>query len=402
MQNEHFPPILDQAKFWRDLELEERRRKPQKYNSKKSDKSLNQEYLDMLISYKNSLSDIKAAAPGDVVKGVIEQISKKEIIINFNYKDSIYVENKVSDLKIIENLKIGDVIDVLITSIEDNPYKIEGSIADLIRLSVATKLKDVYANNSPLQAVVKEMIPAGFMLDIEMDKIVLNAFMPNTLADVNRLTERQNNALIGKRILVCLETLQKEKGVYVVSRRKYLDTLIPEEIKKLKRETIYTGTVTGTAAFGVYVQFSATPESPKCLTGMIHKTMLREDLRDKLNQIPAGTEIDFYVADVAPKNRIILTQYLKPSLWNSLKQNFIYTGKVKKIIKGFGVLISLDDETAGLIQNAFIESMSDDMTTFVASGKTYKMGDFVKVQILSIFKEDRKAYLKIVEGKTKE
>jgi len=97
-------------------------------------------------------------------------------------------------------------------------------------------------------------------------------------------------------------------------------------------------------------------------------------------------------------DRIILTQYLKPSsLWNSLKQNFIYTGKVKKIIKGFGALVSLDSETAGLVQNAFIDSISDDATSFIANGKSHEVGSTVRVQILSIFKENRKAYLKIIE-----
>lgn len=391
MTNQEFTSTIDQDVFWKALEYEESRRKPRKYNSKKSLAELDDEYLNALMSYEKTLENTKIVAPGQIVKGIIEEINRKEIIINFNYKDFIYVENKVGDFKIIENLKKGDIIDVLITSINDNPYKIEGSIADIIRLSVANKLKNIYANDVPLLAEVKEMIPAGFMLDIEMDKIILNTFMPNTLADVNRLTQRQNYQLIGKKIYVCLESLQKEKGVYVVSRRKYLKKLIPEKIKELKKETPYRGIVTGTAHYGVYIQFN------ECLTGMIHKSMLDEKWRDKIQEIPAGTEIEFYVSDISKDNRIILTQYLKPSLWNSLKQNFIYVGKVKKIINGFGVLVFLDNDTVGLVQNAFLDSISDDERSFSANSKTYKMGDTVKVQILSVFKENRKAYLKILE-----
>ena len=40
---------------------------------------------------------------GEIIKGEIVSISRKEIIVDINYKDFLYIDNKLSDLKIIEN-----------------------------------------------------------------------------------------------------------------------------------------------------------------------------------------------------------------------------------------------------------------------------------------------------------
>ncbi len=52
-------------------------------------------------------------------------------------------------------------------------------------------------------------------------------------------------------------TLFQEESIYKL--------LSQEAIKKLKYDIPYTGHVTGTTPFGIFVEFN------ECLTGMIHK-----------------------------------------------------------------------------------------------------------------------------------
>lgn len=320
---------------------------------------------------------------GDVITGLISKISKREIVIDINYKDSIYVDLKSSDLKIVQNLKLGDEINVMITSIKDNPYEIKGSITELIKIDVANKLRHYYNENKALLAHVSEIIPAGFMLDIEMDNILITAFMPNTLAGVNKLTPEQSQELVGQDINVMLETLQQEKGVYVVSRKKYLNSLISDEIKKLKKqkkenpEKVYTGTVTGTKDFGIFVEFN------ECLTGMIHKVNVATDWQERISEIKPGMLIDFYIRDILKGDKIILTQILRESLWDTIRVGQVKEGVIKSV-KPFGLLVALDDETTGLIQNTYIEK---------AGKKDFNKGDTVKVKVVSVIKDDRKIYL---------
>lgn len=353
----------------------------------KSSKDINTEYLEMYQQMEKSFINLKEVKQNEVVTGTVHSISNKEILVDFGYKDYIYVD-KPKKSTVSTELKIGDEIDVLITEVSDKPYIIRGSITELIKQNVHSKMKHYFENDLALISSVKEMIPAGYMMDIHMDNITIEAFMPNTLADVNKLSNSQS--IIGETFEVMLETLQQEKGVYVVSRRKYLQTLIPAEIKKLKFGQVYRGEVTGTTPFGVFVQFSATEGGPTCLTGMVHKANIHESWHDKWDQILPGMLIDFYVKEVIKNNKIILTQILKESLWDTIKVGKVLTGKIRDI-KNFGALIQLDEETTGLIQTTYINKYN----------KKLNIGDEIKVKVISLIRDDRKIYLNFADVKEK-
>lgn len=356
-----------------------------KFNSDDRYHSLSEDYKLLMDSILNKENDFREIKEGEIVKGRINNINKNEIEIDINYKDFLYVENKLSDLKIIENLNVGDEIDVVVTEINENPFYIKGSITDIIRMNVSDKLKSYYYDNKPLLAKVKEMHPAGFMLDIEMDHIIINAFMPTTLAGINKLTNDQKEDLVGKEIEVMLETLQQEKGIYVVSRRKYLQSLVEDELKKVKKDfdkdsnKVYDGIVTGTRDFGIFVEFN------KCLTGMIHRYNVNEEWTSNENwkKIQPGMKISFYIKDIImKKQKVILTQILRESLWDTLKKNKILKGEVITI-KPFGALVKLDEETNGLIQSSYLQKNNIEL----------KPGEKVDVKVLNMIKDERKIYL---------
>jgi small subunit ribosomal protein S1 len=372
--------VENNDEFWDNLENDEHQ--IIKWSEDGNYDGLSVDEIESINIYQTSenISELKV---GDVVNGTISSMNKREIVIDVDYKDSVYVDINASDLKLTQNLEKGSIIDVMITSTRENPFEIKGSITELIKIDVANKLRDLYKEKQSLIATVKEIIPAGFMLNIEMNGIDLNAFMPNTLAGVNRLSPEQSQELIGQNIDVMLETLQQEKGVYVVSRKKYLKSLIPKAIKQLEREHVYTGVVTGSKDFGVFVEFSPDAETPNCLTGMIHKVNLNEAFHDKMNNNLQGFEIDFYVQDVLKGDRLVLTQILnEDTLWNTIKVNQVKQGKVIAI-KPFGALISLDEQTMGLIQTTYINK----------SGRNLKKGDMIDVKVISVIKDDRKIYL---------
>jgi len=315
---------------------------------------------------------------GMIINGAIIEINSKEVVIDIGGKDNIFIDRKGSEDKICRQLKIGQFIDVLITDVNESPYLIKGSVAELVKYNVEQKMKIYFVENTPIICFIKEIIPAGYLVDIEIEGIVIDAFMPNTLADVNKLYD--NNILLNQRVYVMLETLQQDKGIYVVSRKKYLKTLIPEKIKELKKfdkNKVYEGRVTGTRSFGIFIQFE------ECLTGMIHKANIREDYQNKINEIEPGTLIDFYIKDVIKGgSQIILTQILTDSLWDTIRVGDTIEGKVITV-KPFGALIELDYETNGLIQTSYINK----------NNKKLLSGDKIKVVVISIIRDDRKIYL---------
>jgi predicted RNA-binding protein with RPS1 domain len=174
-----------------------------------------------------------------------------------------------------------------------------------------------------------------------------------------------------------IESFSKDEGTYIVSRRKYLQTLIPQAIKELEYGYVYTGNVTGTTPFGVFVEFN------DCLTGMIHKTNIVPNWSERIQQITPGFEIEFYIKEII-KDKIILTQILRESLWDSIKVGQVINGKVRDL-KPFGALIILDEETNGLVHTSELEKSSRRLTS----------GEDVKVKVIAVDRMNRKIFLSV-------
>lgn len=343
-----------------------------------------QMFLDKL----HNLPEYPDINVGDTIKAKVSKIKDESLTLDINYKDFIFVDIKKADKKIISNIEIGDEINVLITQISNNPYMIKGSIIELIKIDANKKLREKYKSKDAIKVKILDMIPAGFNCNILIDYITIPAFMPNTLAGVNRLTLEQSNELIGQTIEVMLETLKQDRGFYVVSRRKYLQSLIPVKIEELKKELEndpfkgFIGKVTGTSPFGIFVEFNG------CLTTMIHKTNINPKFQNSFQNISDGTDIEFYIKDIVSSNKgdkIIATQVYRESKWDTIKIGQELTGIICNI-KDFGALVSFDEETMGLIQTLYIEK----------SKTKLEEGQEINVKVISIIKKDRKIYLDIV------
>ncbi len=326
----------------------------------------------------NSLYDsmvVNVPQEGEVYALTYVGMNKESLMFEGGFKDYVRVDNKPHELKYFKSLNIGDEVDLLISKVNNRNYLIEGSIAQLYETKAHDTIKALREEDSII-AFIKEMTPAGYNVELQYDTIILPGFMPNTLAGINRLSEPET--IVGKSLPVMIESFSREEGTYIVSRRKYLQSLIPEAIKELKINTVYIGNVTGTTEFGVFVEFN------DCLTGMIHKTNIDPDWADRIKQIPAGYEIQFYVKEIIKDSKIILTQILKETLWDTIKIGQTLTGKVKEN-KQFGTLLFLDEETIGLIHNSELEKAK----------KTFNAGQTVKVKVIAIERMNRKIYLSV-------
>jgi len=331
------------------------------------------EQLRMLDMY-NAFS-FKSPKANEVVNVKYIGVNNDHILFDGGFKDYVRVENKPNEAKYLVNTKVGDSVDVFIVSVNQTDYMITGGISSLYESRAHENLKSIEEGDS-ISCFVKELTPAGYNVDIYYDAITLQGFMPNTLAGINKLYNPES--ILGKKLDVMIESYSKEEGTYIVSRRKYLKSLEAEEIKNLKQGEVYKGNVTGTTDFGVFVEFN------ECLTGMIHKTNINPEWQDKLSQIQPGFEIEFYIKEII-KDKIILTQVLRETLWDTIKIGQVITGKVKDI-KQFGALVMLDHETIGLIHTSELEK----------SAKKVNVGSDVKVKIIAIDRGVRKIFLTIV------
>jgi ribosomal protein S1 len=301
-------------------------------------------------------------------------ISGDNFTFDGGFKDYVRVENRPNEAKYLKNTNIGDSLDIFITEVNQTQFLIKGSLSELYETRARQTLTNLGEGVSVV-AHVRELTPAGYSVDIQFEGVTLLGFMPNTLAGINKLSHPES--IINQTFDVMIESFSKDEGTYIVSRRKYLQTLIPQAIKELEYGYVYTGKVTGTTTFGVFVEFN------DCLTGMIHKTNIDPNWAERIQQITPGFEIEFYVKEII-KDKIILTQILRESLWDSIKVGQVINGKVRDL-KPFGALIILDEETNGLVHTSELEKSSRKLTA----------GEDVKVKVIAVDRMNRKIFLSV-------
>ena len=341
---------------------------PRKNKNRKVDARLAALYDSIEINVPEKGTVISAAYVGKNDEQFMFEVS--------GYKDFIRIDNKGNEEKYLKNSEIGDIIDVLIYDINEKNYLIKGSVANLYESRAHANLKSLEEGES-VTAYIKSLNPAGYDVEVYQGGVTLPGFMPNTLAGINKLVDP--TSIVGETFEVAIESYAHQEGTYIVSRRKYLQSLIPEAIKELNYESVYNGHVTGTAPFGVFVEFN------ECLTGMIHKANVHPEWQDKLGDIKPGFEIEFYIKEIVRESKhpkIILTQILRETLWDTIKNGQTLNGVVKDT-KQFGTLINLDDETVGLIHTSEMEKL----------GKKFTSGQELKVKVLSVDRSSRKIFL---------
>jgi len=341
------------------------------FTSKGTRNKNTKEYQEMLKFYK--LDDIAIPEAGQVISAKYTGKAAGQFVFSVKgYKDDVRIDDKVSESKYFKNLNLDDMIDVLITEVNQTAFMIKGSVSSLYESRAHANLKSLVEGES-VMVTVKSLNPAGYDVELIHGGVTLPGFMPNTLAGINKLHDPMS--IVGQTFSVMIESYAQNEGTYIVSRRKYLQTLIPEAVKQLNYGEVYQGHVTGTTPFGVFVEFN------ECLTGMIHKANVNPEWAEKLTSISPGFEIDFYIKEVI-KDKIILTQILRETLWDNIKNGQIIEGTVKDT-KAFGTLVNLDDETVGLIHTSEMEKL----------GKKFSQGQDIKVKVLSVDRMSRKIFL---------
>lgn len=333
------------------------------------------EYQELSALYESTMVEMPKA--GQVVNGEYQGISSEQYVFAVDgFKDDVRVDVKPGESKYLKNTEVGTFVDLIITDINHNDFFIRGSIAALHE-SMAHVTISKLDDNESVQAYVKSLNPAGYDIELLHGGVVLPAFMPNTLAGINKLHDP--TSIVGETFEVMIESYAEREGTYIVSRRKYLHSLIPSTVKELTFDESYTGTVTGTAPFGVFVEFN------ECLTGMIHKANINPEWTNRISEIDPGFQIEFYVKEIIKNSKfpkIILTQILRETLWDTIKNGQVIEGTIKDV-KQFGTLVNLDEETVGLIHTSEMDKLK----------KSFERGDKVSVKVLSVDRQSRKIFL---------
>lgn len=344
-----------------------------------------QELYDIYASVENYGSIKPEINIGEIHEGTIFGISSEWISIDIGYRELVYVKYAKETVE-VQQMHIGEETAVLITNVKPGEH-ISGSISGGVKQKVFMDLRDgVESGDTAWVGTVSHMIEnGGYIVRVQG----VDCFMPGSLAGINKLHDF--SSIVDTEMYVVPVSFSPDRGTLVVSHRKYLQALIPDAIEDLKLniENEQVGQVTGTAKYGVFVEFN------KCLTGMIHSNDLDEDTMKKFKarDIKPGDEIRFKVKDVISHKKITLTQKTEVihNPWININSRYQIPSTVEAVVKtkkDYGLFINIEDGVTGLLHVS--ELGEDTMSVF-------KPGDAITVQVTRIDEDAMKVFLKMPE-----
>jgi len=210
----------------------------------------------------------------------------------------------------------------------------------------------------------------------------VEGFLPGSLAATNKIVNF--DSYVGKEILVMVEDYLKDSNTFVFSNKKYVSYILPKKMESLSTQDAYTGLITGTAKYGIFVEFD------DIFTGLLHTSKMSPDMKDKFNrgEYKNGQEIKFWIREITTDKKIILTDE-NPAIRSAEIEEFreknigVIKGGEVISVKPFGTLVKIEKDIVGLISQKDMKSHN----------KKYNVGDKVYVTIEKV--QNNKIFLAI-------
>jgi small subunit ribosomal protein S1 len=349
-----------------------------------------QELFDLMHQFQLGSTEVFNVVVGENHTGTVYSVDQEWASIDIGHREMVYIdmsrESQVSKNKLIP----GEKIDVEIVADRGSNSRgfIVGSVeAGIKAAALKEMLKSAEEGNTAYIGTVTGMIPnGGYFVNVQG----IDCFMPGSLAGINKLANFES--VLNTQMYVVPMSYSPERGTVIVSHRKYLQALIPGKVEELKNtmgET-KTGNVTGSAKYGVFVEFDG------CLTGMIHANDLNVEFakKHKSREINPGDEITFIVKEIITDEKITLTQleYVEAvDPWKDIATKYkSFPVEVKgtiKSVKDYGVFVDIGDGIVGLLH---VSELPEGVEITSIS-----KNDNITVQVIRIEADTRKVFLKL-------
>src|SRR3990170_6787690 len=339
------------------------------------------EYKELTKLYESTLNSI---SEGEIVKGKVVHIADNQVTVDIGFKSEGTIP--ASEFPHIKEMKIGDVIEVFLESVEnkDGQLILSRKRADFMR--VWERVVKSFETGEVLKGRCMRRTKGGIVVDL----LGIDAFLPGSQIDVRPV--RDFDAFIGREMEFRVVKVNHPSENVVVSHK----VLVEEELQgqrkaildSLEKGQILEGHVKAITDFGVFVDLGG-------VDGLVHITDLSWGRVNhpsevvKLDQTINVVVLDF---DQEKKRISLGLKQLLPHPWENIETKYPVGTKGKgKVVSltDYGAFVEIEKGIEGLIH---ISEMS--WTQHVKHpSQMVSMGQFIDAVILSLDKDGKKISL---------
>ena len=325
---------------------------------------------------------------GKIVEGKIAKITEKFV---FLFIDGLKSEpvldiNEVKNIKIYENIEVGDKISVLLERIEDRNGEVVVSASKAQKIKGWFELEKAYEKNEPIMGKITSKCKGGVIVEhIETGSLMFcpgSQISDKPLKDISHLmNEPQKFALI---------KLDKIRGNACVSRRQIISSSKKESKAKII-EKYKVGDVVKNAVVKGYSNFGCFFDVNSELDVLVH---LQEISYSRINHpdeiFNIGEKHDLLIISVDKEKLQVgcSIKQLSPDPFEHISNyelNKLYKVKVVKIMD-FGAFCELEPGLSTLLHSSELSWTKKNPS----AKKMFKVGDEIKCVITEIDKEKRR------------
>jgi small subunit ribosomal protein S1 len=302
-----------------------------------------EEYERLLDMYDVSFKNF---AEGEVVRGIVLQVSDSEVIVDVGYKsEGIIPVDEFKDESGKITVKAGDTVDVLLEKTEDKEGYVVLSKEKAEKMKVWDEVERAYQERRVVVGRVIERVKGGLAVDIGV-----RAFLPGSQVDLRPV--RNLDSLRGQELRMRVIKVNKKRGNIVLSRKAVLE----EENAEKKRDTLETleegkilmGTVKNITEYGAFVDLGG-------LDGLLHITdMSWGRINHPSEVLNVGDEIKVIVLKFDRDTERVSLGYkqLKADPWTTATLKYPVGSRIKgKVVSltDYGAFVELEEGVEGLI-----------------------------------------------------
>lgn len=342
-----------------------------------------EEQSELSEMYSETLKDLNE---NEVFKGIVIRLTDKEAIVDINFKSEGVIS--LNEFRYMTDLKIGDVVEVMVGKREDKSGQLLLSHKKARILNAWDRVNEVNISGEIVQGFVKSRTKGGMIVDI----FGIEAFLPGSQIDVKPI--RDYDQYVGKIMEFKVIKVNHEFKNVVVSHKALIEADIEgqkkEIIGQLEKGQVLEGVVKNITSYGVFIDLGG-------VDGLIHITDLSWARINHPSEIlEVDQKLNVVILDFDDdKSRIQLgVKQLTTHPWDALDNNLNVGDKIKGkvvVLADYGAFVEVSLGVEGLIH---VSEMS--WSTHLRSAQDFvKIGDEVEAVILTLDREGRKMSLGI-------
>ncbi len=360
------------------------------------DVNFNLKYINMTESFaqlfEESLNQLDTRS-GNMIRGTVVAIDKDVVLVDAGLKSesAIPVEqfkNAQGELEV----QVGDVVDVVLDSIEDGFGETILSREKAKRHEAWLTLEKAVEDAATVLGVINGKVKGGFTVDLNG----VRAFLPGSLVDVRPL--RDTSHIENREIELKVIKLDQKRNNVVVSRRAVIESENSAEreqlLENLQEGSEVKGIIKNLTDYGAFVDLGG-------VDGLLHITdMAWKRVKHPSEVVEVGQELLVKVLKFdKDRSRVSLgLKQLGEDPWVSIAKRYPegtkVTGKVTNLTD-YGCFVEIETGVEGLVH----VSEMDWTNKNIHPSKVVSLGDVVEVVVLEIDEERRRISLGLKQCK---